>query len=273
MSIKSMWTFTFVLGAIIMEVYSRQPFSDFDTKLLTVEKGKYVEVGIILWRDPELPGAPCADEEYLEIRDGSDQSANLLGVFCGRDVYVTLRSSRRNMWLRFSPHHRYQLLDAYFKGKTLNATVATNLVKVEKTQFVLLNHSSSLWCPARGGPAPRIVWRRNGVVVQNSTSVRLQINVTEEERNTNYSCEVDDHGQLKRENISLAVETECPQPCRCKVLKGNMKGLVSANCEGKQLKSIPKKIPRATGKLDLSNNKLLSLSVGAFSDNKKLEHL
>ena len=86
--------------------------------------------------------------------------------------------------------------------------VATNLRNVIKTQFVLLNHSSSLWCPARGGPAPRIVWRRNGVVVQNSTSVRLQINVTEEERNTNYSCEVDDHGQLKRENISLAVESK-----------------------------------------------------------------
>ena len=75
-----------------------------------------------------------------------------------------------------------------------------------KTQFVLLNHFSSLWCPARGGPAPRIVWRRNGVVVQNSTSVRLYINVTEEERNTKYSCGVGD--QLKRKSISLVVESK-----------------------------------------------------------------
>ena len=79
---------------------------------------------------------------------------------------------------------------------------------VAETQFVLLNHSSSLWCPAEGGPAPRIVWRKNGAVVQNSTSVRLQINVTEEERNTSYSCEVDDHGLLKRKNISLVVESK-----------------------------------------------------------------
>ena len=86
--------------------------------------------------------------------------------------------------------------------------VPTNLKNVVETQFVLLNHSSSLWCPAEGGPAPRIVWKKNGVVVQNSTSVRLQINVTEEERNTNYSCEVDDHGQLKRKNISLVVESK-----------------------------------------------------------------
>ena len=86
--------------------------------------------------------------------------------------------------------------------------VPTNLKNVAETQFVLLNHSSSLWCPAEGGPAPRIVWKKNGVVVQNSTSVRLQINVTEEERNTNYSCEVDDHGQLKRKNISLVVESK-----------------------------------------------------------------
>ncbi|PFX11715.1 Leucine-rich repeat-containing protein 3, partial [Stylophora pistillata] len=265
----------FIIVAIITEVYSWEYIEDFGTtKLLQVEKGQYVEIGFRIYILSSLSGAPCADEEYLEIRDGYNQSANLLGVFCGRYTsYFTLRSSGHNMWLRFSPHHRYKLGNASFEGKALNAKVATNLVKVEKTQFVLLNHSSSLWCPARGGPAPRIVWRRNGAVVQNSTSVRLQINVTEEERNTKYSCEVDDHGQLKRENISLAVETECPQPCQCKVLKGKMKGLVSANCEGKQLKSIPKKIPRATGKLDLSNNKLLNLSVGAFSDNTKLEHL
>ena len=81
----------------------------------------------------------------------------------------------------------------------------TNLNNVAKTQFVLLNHSSSLWCPAEGGPAPRIVWRKNGAVVQNSTSVRLQINVTEEEGNTNYSCEVDDQ---EPKNISLVVESK-----------------------------------------------------------------
>ena len=86
--------------------------------------------------------------------------------------------------------------------------VSTNLTNVSETQFVLLNHASSLWCPAEGGPAPRIVWRKNGAVVQNSTSVRLQINVTEEERNTSYSCEVDDHGQLERKNISLVVESK-----------------------------------------------------------------
>ncbi|PFX12175.1 hypothetical protein AWC38_SpisGene23905, partial [Stylophora pistillata] len=79
-------------------------------------------------------------------------------------------------------------------------------MEVAKTQFVLLNHSSFLWCPAEGGPAPRIVWRRNGVAVQNGTGVQLRITVTKEERNTKYSCEVDDHGQLKRINISLVVE-------------------------------------------------------------------
>ena len=84
--------------------------------------------------------------------------------------------------------------------------VPTSLKEVAKTQFVLLNHSSSLWCPAEGGPAPRIVWRMNGTVVQNSTSVRLRIKVAEQERNTKYSCEVNEHGQLKRINISLVVE-------------------------------------------------------------------
>nr|XP_058952389.1 uncharacterized protein LOC131779819 [Pocillopora verrucosa] len=266
---SNMWTFIFVLVAIIAKVYSRQRIPDFDTtQHLQVEKGQYVEIELRL--NPDSPGAPCADEEYLEIRDGYNQSGNLLGVFCGRYVpRFKLRSSGQNMWLRFSPHHRYRLWNRYYEGKALNATFSTNLKNVAETQFVLLNHSSSLWCPAEGGPAPRIVWRKNGAVVQNSTSVRLQINVTEEEGNTNYSCEVDDQ---EPKNISLVVE-KCPQQCQCKVLKGNMKNLVSADCGTKQLKSIPEKIPRATGKLDLSKNKLQNLTAGAFSNNTRLEYL
>ena len=225
----------FVTVAIIAEVYSRY-IPDFDTTYRPqVEKGQYVEIELGLWMDPDSPRAPCADEEYLEIRDGYNQSGNLLGVFCGRYVpRIKLRSSGKNMWLRFSSGHGYVLTYNTYEGKVLNVTgkyllglnviifslvqfihvllcfclVPTHLEKVAKTQFVLLNHSSSLWCPAEGGPAPRIVWRKNGAVVQNSTSVRLQINVTEEERNTNYSCEVDDHGLLKRKNISLVVESK-----------------------------------------------------------------
>ena len=75
-----------------------------------------------------------------------------------------------------------------------------------KTQFVLFNHSSSLWCPAEGGPAPNIVWRKNGAVIQNSTSVRYRLTITEEGNNTNYSCEVDSHGGLDKKNISVVVE-------------------------------------------------------------------
>nr|XP_058955681.1 uncharacterized protein LOC131782962 isoform X10 [Pocillopora verrucosa] len=294
---SNMWTFTFVLVAIIAEVYSRD-IPDFgSTQRLQVEKGQYMEIRLGLWIHRDSPGAPCADEEYLEIRDGYNQSGNLLGVFCGRYVpHFTLRSNGQNTWLRFSSNHRYRLFyPRYYEGKALSATVPTNLRNVAKTQFVL-HQSSSLWCPAEGGPAPRIVWRKNGAVVQNSTSVRLQINVTEEERSTTYSCEVDDHGQLKRKNINLIVE-KCPQQCQCKVLKGNMRSLVSADCGTKQLKLIPKKIPRATGKLtlsnnklkhlpkevfsrnsnllklDLSKNKLQKLPAGAFSNNSRLEHL
>ncbi|CAH3156535.1 unnamed protein product, partial [Pocillopora meandrina] len=196
----------FVIVTIIAEVYSRQYIPYFDTThRLQVEKGKYVEIELGLWIHPDTPGAPCADEEYLEIRDGYNQSGNLLGVFCGRHVpRFKLRSSGQNMWLRFSPHRRHRQWSSY-EGKALNATYTTNLKNVAKTQFVLLNHLSSLWCPAEGGPAPRIVWRKNGAVVQNSTSVRLQINVTEEEGNTNYSCEVEDQ---EPKNISLVVESK-----------------------------------------------------------------
>ena len=80
-----------------------------------------IELGLEL--DYESPEVPCADEEYLEIRDGYNQSGNLLGVFCGRYVpRFKLRSSGQNMWLRFSPHRRYRLWYRYYEGKVLNAT-------------------------------------------------------------------------------------------------------------------------------------------------------
>ena len=113
----------FVTVAIIAEVYSRY-IPDFDTTYRPqVEKGQYVEIELGLWMDPDSPRAPCADEEYLEIRDGYNQSGNLLGVFCGRYVpRFKLRSSGQNMWLKFSPHSRYRL--SYYRsyeGKALNA--------------------------------------------------------------------------------------------------------------------------------------------------------
>ena len=113
----------FVTVAIIAEVYSRH-IPDFDTtRRLQVEKGRYVEIKLELYTPIDSLGAPCADEEYLEIRDGYNQSGNLLGVFCGREVpRFKVRSSGQNMWLRFSPLHRYRLSwPRFYEGKALNA--------------------------------------------------------------------------------------------------------------------------------------------------------
>ena len=113
----------FVTVAIIAEAYSRYYIPDFDTThRLQVEKGQYVEIELRFYLPFDLPGAPCADEEYLEIRDGYNQSGNLLGVFCGRYVpHFKLRSSGQNMWLRFSPHRRYRLwYYRFYEGKALN---------------------------------------------------------------------------------------------------------------------------------------------------------
>lgn len=112
----------FVTVAIIAEAYSRY-IPNFDTThRLQVEKGRYGEIELGFYLPSDSPGAPCADEEYLEIRDGYNQSGNLLGVFCGRYIRdVTVRSSGHNVWLRFSPHRRHQQWSSY-EGKVLNAT-------------------------------------------------------------------------------------------------------------------------------------------------------
>ncbi|KAJ7376912.1 hypothetical protein OS493_031503 [Desmophyllum pertusum] len=190
-----------VTAAIIVEVQLQQKVPWFDKdKLLQVPKGQYVEMTFEM--DSRYSFLSCIDDEYLEVRDGHNQSANLLGTFCCEDYYVYLkgvvRSSGRYMWLKFSPvSSRY-----YFE-------VEPNLNKVAKTQFVLFNHSSSLWCPAQGAPAPFIVWRKNGTVVQNSTSVRYQLNTTEE-KNETYSCEVETPDGLVKKEISPIIESVTP---------------------------------------------------------------
>ena len=114
----------FFTVAIITEVYLRQYIPYFDTtQLLQVKKGQYVEIRFHMYRSSYPPGAPCEDEEYLEIRDGYNQSANLLGVFCGWYVpNVIRRSSGHNMWLKFSPQRRYSFFLDSYEGKALDKT-------------------------------------------------------------------------------------------------------------------------------------------------------
>ena len=85
--------------------------------------------------------------------------------------------------------------------------VEPNLDKVLKTQYVLSNHSSSLWCPAQGAPAPFIVWRKNGIAVQNSTSVMFQLKITEK-NNAKYSCEVNRKDGVDKKEFRLVIERE-----------------------------------------------------------------
>ena len=114
----------FFTVAIITEVYLRRRIPRFHTtQLLQVQKGQYVEIRFSMGRSRDPPGVPCADEEYLEIRDGQNQSANLLGVFCGwRVTDVVRRSSGHNMWLKFSPQRRYGLYPKSYRGKAQNET-------------------------------------------------------------------------------------------------------------------------------------------------------
>ena len=85
--------------------------------------------------------------------------------------------------------------------------VEPNLDKVAGTQFVLFNQTSSLWCPAQGAPAPFIVWRKNGRVVQNSTSVEYQLTITEENTDE-YSCEVNGQDDVDKKEIRFVTESE-----------------------------------------------------------------
>ena len=73
--------------------------------------------------------SPCLWDEYLEIRDGNNQAANVLGVFCGDYKTAVVRSSGRYLWLRFFPWRTYNL-SAHYSGKSFNQTGTIFLAKL-----------------------------------------------------------------------------------------------------------------------------------------------
>ena len=85
---------------------------------LSVPKGRYVELNFTM---RSWVSEPCAQGYYLEIRDGSSQSADVLGVFCGDHKTVVVRSSRRYMWLRFASSWAYHFNGLYI-GRFFNQT-------------------------------------------------------------------------------------------------------------------------------------------------------
>ena len=77
--------------------------------------------------------APCLWDEYLEIRDGNNQAANVLGVFCGDYKTAVVRSSGRYLWLRFFPQRMYNL-SAHYSRKSFNQTGMIFLAKLSTTK-------------------------------------------------------------------------------------------------------------------------------------------
>ncbi|PFX14309.1 Tolloid-like protein 1 [Stylophora pistillata] len=197
---------------MIVEVrLQRIDASSQSSQLLQAPKGNYLVLNFTM--ETSFP-IPCIYDMYLEVRDGYNKSANLLGRFCGEKVSGIVRSSGQNLWLRFSYDDSILWLSGYYhwmtfslSSKSANITVEPNLNNVAMSQFVLFNHTSSLWCPAQGAPAPFIVWRKNGTVVQNSSSVMYQLNITDE-NNDNYSCEVKKRDAFDKKEIRLAIESE-----------------------------------------------------------------
>ena len=75
--------FFFILLAVllILEVRLQRVVPRFCTSiLLQAPKGHYVELNFTM---QSLYPTPCIYDQYLEVRDGYNKSANLLGEFCG----------------------------------------------------------------------------------------------------------------------------------------------------------------------------------------------
>ena len=88
--------------------------------VLSVPEGHYLEL-VFEMRASYWLRLTCLGGQYFEIRDGNNQSANLLGVFCGDHRTGVVRSSGQYMWLEFFPFNKY-LFTADYIGRSLNET-------------------------------------------------------------------------------------------------------------------------------------------------------
>ena len=125
-----------------------------------------------------------------------------------------------NVWIKWTQHGRRYVrylstvccitlsvsVPCLFITESFISTVTPNLNMVNTVQFARHNQSPFLWCPAEGAPAPRIIWRKNEIVVQNSTSIRYKLAV--DGTKDNYSCEVNSHGNLTKKELVVLIESE-----------------------------------------------------------------
>ena len=104
---------------IIAKVHLQRRVPKFhSTELLQVPKGHYVEMNFTM---KNYFASPCLDDVYLEIRDGYNKSANLLGKFCEMHISSIVRSSGPNMWLKYSSPYS-DWFSGKYRGKAANIT-------------------------------------------------------------------------------------------------------------------------------------------------------
>ena len=109
--------------ALVVEVRLQRVIPSFhSTQLLQAPKGHYVELNFTL--KTSYP-TPCIDDMYLEVRDGNNESSNLLGVFCGSNISGIVRSSGQNLWLRKSDKFNHPWLHTIVSGSYSNKTANT----------------------------------------------------------------------------------------------------------------------------------------------------
>ena len=107
------WVVAFIAGLL---EYHRQAqgwerVQEFDKEqVLSVPQGYYVELNFTIHSKFPLL---CLFGSNLEIRDGSNQSANFLGEFCGDYGIGVVRSSGRYMWLKLMRKELYDFAAFY----------------------------------------------------------------------------------------------------------------------------------------------------------------
>ena len=115
------WLVAFIAGLLVYDKQAQgwEQVQEFDEEqVLSVAQGRYVELRFTM--RSKLP-LLCLWDFTFEMRDGSNQSANFLGKFCGDYGIGVVRSSGRYMWLQFIWKELYDFA-AFYTGRSNNET-------------------------------------------------------------------------------------------------------------------------------------------------------
>ncbi|KAL9978290.1 hypothetical protein ACROYT_G015789 [Oculina patagonica] len=212
-----------------------------------------------LYYKADIPGELDKETTRLQIWDGEDEYATLLGSFRGTKRPFSLQSSGRNLFLRLIVDPNAPLCN--FEGCYVSMTTKEKPILKIPAAVVKALPDYWLWCSAEGTPPVYIGIMKNGNVLTNSTGYAM-VRVNNE---GTYRCVASNKAGMDSKDIQVTLSTNCDKQC---VGYGQLAGGRAHNYFGCRLTPYPDNIfkcaPTISAEMTLRENKIREIPENSF---------